>query len=121
MTISTVLVINSKSLSSRGVSALKSDSMDRKFFISWDNRNEVAASPSDGDTWEKGMVLCSHRVRVQFTGARGTYEERRASRELAGLDKFDDHCTCLKSHAGERMSQEVRERDVCALFCPMTP
>jgi hypothetical protein len=71
-------------------------------------------------TYGRKEWTCVLRVRVQFTGAWGTYEERRASRELAGLDKFDDHCTRLKSHAGKRMSQEVRERDVCALFCPLT-
>jgi hypothetical protein len=48
-----------------------------------------------------------------FTGAWGTYEEQRASRELAGLDKFDDHPTGLRGHAGKReWLKEDRERDV---------
>jgi hypothetical protein len=32
-----------------------------------------------------------------FTGAWGSYEEQRASRELAGLDKFDNHPTRFAS------------------------
>jgi hypothetical protein len=37
----------------------------------------------------------------RFTSARGSYEEKRASRELAGFDKFDSHPTRLKGHVGE--------------------
>ena len=36
-----------------------------------------------------------------FTGAWGPYEEQRPSRELAGLDKFDNHPTRLKGHVVE--------------------
>jgi hypothetical protein len=52
------------------------------------------------------------KCKCSFTGARDTYEEQRASRELAGLDKFDDYPTRLRGHIGERVTQKVRERDV---------
>jgi hypothetical protein len=39
-----------------------------------------------------------------FTGSRGTDEEQRASRELAGLDEFDNHPTPLNGRVGKRMA-----------------
>jgi hypothetical protein len=46
-----------------------------------------------------------------FTRAWGSYEEKRASRELAGLDKFDSHSTRLKGHVGVSGSYGAQERD----------
>ena len=46
-----------------------------------------------------------------FTGAWGSYEEQRAPRELAGLDKFDSHPTRLKGHVGESGGLRIQERD----------
>jgi hypothetical protein len=47
----------------------------------------------------------------RFTSARGSYEEKRASRELAGFDKFDSHPTRLKGHVGESGGYGAQERD----------
>ena len=52
-----------------------------------------------------------------FTGAWGTYEEQRASREFAGLDKFDDHPTRLKGHVDESVDKTLRKGRVPRVHC----
>jgi hypothetical protein len=44
-----------------------------------------------------------------FTGAWRSYEEECASRELAGLDKFNSYPARLKGHFGESGGQEAQE------------
>ena len=52
-----------------------------------------------------------------FTSAWGSYEEQRASRELAGLDKFDNHPTRLKGHVGESRLRSPGKRHVLREHC----
>lgn len=46
-----------------------------------------------------------------FTSAWGSYKEKRASRELAGLNKFDSHPTRLKGNVGEGGGYGAQKRD----------